>query len=167
MSKQLHSTDKRTLSSDVKRFGNFLRNRSVYEKVGAGVLVAVTAAGVAHANTNAESISEHYTSIDTGLFDSTITSISIDGDATIREEAAVGNPNDGANDLYVTDPSETYTIPLAQGAEVKRNENGNWFGVSVLDIAAADKELAEKLGLKDKDGIVWINEQRASTQKTE
>lgn len=90
-----------------------------------------------------------------------IASIEIYEGANIRSDPNVGNQemSNRLDTINLGDMVAGAIVTTPDGAYVTRDENGAWFGVRAEDIPAVLK--VENLD-KDKDGIVWINAQRAS-----
>ena len=102
--------------------------------------------------------------------------IDIADGAIIRENPVVktGRNDGNSNELTRTDfgdlgaAGETLTIePDANVYRVDSRTDGDFIGVHVEDLAEALPEDKASALEKDKDGIVWINEQRASVEDGE
>ena len=102
--------------------------------------------------------------------------ITLEEGAIIRENPVVktGRNDGNSNELTRTDfgdlgaAGETLTIePDANVYRVDSRTDGDFIGVHVEDLAEALPEDKASALEKDKDGIVWINEQRASVEDGE
>jgi|GEM_PF-1128581 len=93
-----------------------------------------------------------------GDLDTTVTSITLDEDARVRFDPYVGHTDVDDTLADVTDTQITIDTP--DGVRVKTDTaNGDWYGVEANQIPNFD-------GTKDADGIVWVNEQKASVEHT-
>ena len=97
--------------------------------------------------------------------------IHIADDATIRENPTIKTYNtDGySNELTTTDFGDLANsgehITLTPEHDVYRVDtvNGDFYGINVEDLETVLPDKADALS-KDKDGIAWINQQRASVE---
>ena len=88
-----------------------------------------------------------------------ITSITLEDEANLRSDPHAQN-KDFSNRLDQVDlgDSKHVVIPTEDGAYVTQNENGTWYGIKADDLTGVLDVNVEN----DKDGIVWINDDRAS-----
>ena len=99
--------------------------------------------------------------------------ITLQNGAKIREDPSVKtfNSNGYTNELaqldYGDNSNGSITItPENDVYRIETSNNGDFIGVPVDDIAEAIPSVADKIS-KDKDGIAWISEQRASVATPE
>lgn len=84
-----------------------------------------------------------------GDLDTSISQIVVSPDANVRFDPYVENRE---NSNFIGNPGEATEIDTSGGARIVRNENGAWYGVDADQIQSVN-------GARDKDGVVWINEQ--------
>ncbi|HMS92814.1 MAG TPA: hypothetical protein PKD28_00360 [Candidatus Saccharibacteria bacterium] len=88
-----------------------------------------------------------------------IVSIQVDNGATIRSDPHKRD-GDTSNRLDQIDLGDGryVTVPTEEGVRIAHDENGTWYGLSANDLTdIVNIDISD-----DRDGIVWINEQRAS-----
>lgn len=97
-----------------------------------------------------------------------VSEISIEDGARFRSEPAVPSKDEAPNILTTTNfgdlAGSDATLSFAPGEDVYKVEtvnNGTFYGVSTEDLSLALPNKADELS-KDKDGIIWVSEQRAS-----
>ena len=88
-----------------------------------------------------------------------VTTITIETDAKVRENAAViDDEYDGVTNLVFKNLGEDFSFDTPQGVDEKKDDNGVWFGVPAEDFPPDYQGMVNK----DEDGVLWVNEQRAS-----
>lgn len=124
------------------------------QALGAGLVLATTlTAGVVGLHNEAGGNN----SPERGELDQTIHSIILDPGANLRNDPFIADePNSVAEPI-----SKTITIETPHGVRVENNtNNGTWYGIEKEDLAVAIPNAANA---NDKDGIIWVNEQRVET----
>lgn len=83
-----------------------------------------------------------------------VSSVTLEEGANIRHDPLVGSAEDSLP-LHTLDHETTIATP-AGAYHAEESRNGSWVGVNATDIPNFDAS-------NDKDGIVWVNYQKAST----
>lgn len=98
----------------------------------------------------------------TGKRDTSISSVTFEEGANIREEGARrDNSADGSSNRLTT-LSEVAVLPT-ESVLTRNDENGTWYGVDAKALAEQVEDPDQKKAiLEDRDGTVWANDDRAT-----
>lgn len=94
------------------------------------------------------------------------TSIALDKGARLRTTPEViEESGDGTHNRLAELEDAATAIPTPEGIKsYESHSDGEWYGVNVDDIEEIAPDLADELE-KDKDGVAWVNEQKATPKQ--
>ena len=152
------------IRSEDERRNEYLKKH--WSKIGKKVLAGIVILGVATAgfaayeSVVATSDNQNKTNPDEafGTIDSQISSIELEAGAKLRQDPTIPWVNDeNQNDMLTLEKDTKIEV---DGAHIKNgNANGVWFGISEDDLAASGLDISRFKS--DKDGVVWVNTQKA------
>lgn len=135
--------------------GRLEYNRRRIAMLGAAALVGI--GGIASLNhQSSESLAGN---ISQAEFNTSISSVTLEDGANLRSDPFVQD-KDVSNRLDQLDLGDTDSIVITteDGVQVSDSEDGTWYGIKADDLT----ELLDVDVENDKDGIVWVNEDRVS-----
>lgn len=148
-------TETRTLSKDIH---NLVRNPNTHRAAAALGIVASIAVGT-YGCASLSSESQRGSTYE-GPVDSRISAINLDNGATIRSEPKMDSTQDFTNRLDTLElgDGKSIRVPTPNGVYVEDDNNGTWYGIPAAELT----DVANVNISNDRDGIVWINEQKAT-----
>ncbi len=157
---QRSATDKpRTLAGDLRRLAEIFRNSSTGEKI--SVAVALGAVAFAVISLSGEGPED-------GSFPDrqvpAVVGITLEDEAKLRTGPYVPSDTDTNNllgQVQLEKDQPGIYVPTEGGPRMVANDNGTWYGMTVDELVAAlGPEEASKYE-PDKDGIVWVVDDKA------
>ena len=147
------SSEQRDTAKDIMRDN---RRKHLYPLLAGAAIVGAAAYGL-----HAQSSEVRAGNVHEGELNPNISSIQIYDGARVRSDAQILDQEIGSNRLATVDLGDGryVTLPTPEGVYVEHDENGTWYGIQaedMSDVVTVDLD-------DDKDGVVWVNEQRATT----
>ena len=140
-----------------KRFELTSRGRAVAGLGSAALAAAIAFGSVASLGNQSNEVQSG--NISQAEFNTTISSVTLEDGANLRSDPFVQD-KDMSNRLDQLDLGDTKDIVITteDGVQISEDEDGTWYGIKADNLT----ELLDVDVENDKDGIVWVNEDRAS-----